>query len=320
MEVDTKDKSRTLIIGHGSLATALIYTLPGKLNWYVSNPKVYASIKENKLNNKHLSYLSLKNSNYELFCDLQEAINESSNIFVVLPSIAIEKTFENINLKNSTIISFTKGILPISAYFPNEYYKKEKEVNNIIFASGPSHAEDISLNKLTALTFFSENLTLAHSIKSYFPEEKFKTYIRRDIHKAEMFSTLKNIMAIFFGMVKGSECGENLSAVLMCEVIKEINHTLNLRNEETLHYSYLGDLLVTCYSELSRNFILGKKTGLEGSFKNEFINESSIPEGVYAIKTLHRKLINTPICDSVYNVIYGGKSVKEELEKIISKI
>ena len=209
--------------------------------------------------------------------------------------------------------------LTVSQYL-NKYLKVP--YSNIVFFSGPSHAEELSQKKLTFLTFFSHNHSLSLSISSLLETEFLKTNISNDILGAEFTTILKNIISIAVGIVHSLGYGDNFIAVLICKALKEIKNFLNIvapNNErDLLDYPYLGDLLVTCYSEHSRNRkfgkLLGKGLSLNEIKKNLSSEKSNnmIAEGFFSVKSIieiSKKLsINLPICNFVYSLIYDKKN------------
>ena len=317
------------IIGEGSWATVIAHIINSKkipFNWFIQFKNIEIELKSNKRNPLYQSNLIFDNSLINYYDNLNDFFNNSDIIFLILPAVFTEQLLKNFPLdcSNKIFISGIKGILPLINLTVSQYLNKYLKVpySNIVFFSGPSHAEELSQKKLTFLTFFSHNHSLSLSISSLLETEFLKTNISNDILGAEFTTILKNIISIAVGIVHSLGYGDNFIAVLICKALKEIKNFLNIvapNNErDLLDYPYLGDLLVTCYSEHSRNRkfgkLLGKGLSLNEIKKNLSSEKSNnmIAEGYFSVKSIieiSKKLsINLPICNFVYSLIYDKKN------------
>ena len=225
------------------------------------------------------------------------------------------------------VCSAIKGIVPEENLIIGDYFNKIYNVPFSSFAvvSGPSHAEEIALEKLTYLTISSRDSDLASKVASIFDCRFLKTTISDDIYGTEYSAVLKNVMAIAVGICKGLGYGDNFQAVLISNGLQEIKRFIDAVHpiDRDLSSSvYLGDLIVTTYSQFSRNRTFGSMIGSGYSVKSAQLEMKMIAEGYYAAKCINiiNKSYNVqmPITEAVYNILYNNSSPSKEM-KILSE-
>jgi glycerol-3-phosphate dehydrogenase (NAD(P)+) len=330
-----KDLKRFAIIGNGSWATALakiILQNEKSINWFISKQDDIRYFKKFKHNPRYLSSIDFETEKIVFYHDIKEVILQSDVLIFAIPAPFLKETLSPVaSLEGKFIVSAIKGIIPQDnmtvAEFFNVYYKIP--FGSIGIISGPSHAEEIALERLTYLTVATKNIEIAHIIADRFKCHYIKTNVVSDIYGIEYSGVLKNIVAIAVGISHGLGYGDNFNAVLVSNAIREIKRFL----DETYKHKkirrintspYLGDLLVTAYSQFSRNRMFGAMIGKGYSVKSAQMEMTMIAEGYYAvkcIKELNNKFkVKMPIMDAVYNILYEKISPAIEINILADKL
>ena len=320
--------SRIAVIGGGSWATAIVKILlenVSQLNWYMRDAKNIANIKEHKHNKKYLSSVSLDTSKLNLFDDINIAIDNSDILIFAIPSAFLNTALKKlkIDISNKIIVSAIKGIVPEYNLIIGEYFKFHHNISYDSFAviSGPCHAEEVAWERLSYLTIASQNTKLARKIADNLSSSFIKTSVSDDIFGTEYSAVIKNIIALASGICHGLGYGDNFQAVLISNSIQEIKRfvdTVHPITRDIKSSAYLGDLLVTAYSQFSRNRTFGNMIGKGYSVRSTQLEMNMIAEGYYAVKSIveinKKYLINMPITDAVYNILYEKISPAIEIK------
>ncbi len=325
--------SKIAVIGGGSWATAIIKMLlnnvdkNNKINWFLREKKSIDFIKKFKKNPRYLRSVKLDTDKIVFFENIEEIIKKSNILIFVIPSAFLKSSLEflKINLKDKFIVSAIKGIIPedntiIAEFFQNEY---KVPLSSIAVISGPCHAEEVALEKLSYLTIASKDLNKAQFISEKLSCRYIKSSISDDIFGTEYSSVLKNIFAIASGICKSLGYGDNFQAVLISNAIQEIENfanTVHPISRDIKNSAYLGDLLVTSYSQFSRNRTFGAMIGKGYSVKSAQLEMNMIAEGYYSLYCIHKinKKFNVemPITESVYRIIYKKKDAAMEIKNL----
>ncbi len=323
------------IIGEGSWGTALLKILQQNgrfVNWLVRDKDMGDFIIENFHNPTYLSEVEIEVDKCKIFNSVHDFFAHSELIFMVLPSAFTEELLNEIKpeeVENKYIFSATKGILPNCHLTVTQYLNQHLKVpaQNLGFVSGPSHAEEIAMERLTYLTVMSLNQELAINVSALLSNRFLRAKINSDVVGAEYATALKNIMAIAAGLTHGLGYGDNFIAVLVANALKEIELFINSVDphpREITDYVYLGDLLVTCYSQFSRNRTLGLMLGKGYSIKAAQLEMNMVAEGYYAAKSImeiaKEKNIDLPICKAVYHILYERYSPSVEIRLLTDKL
>jgi glycerol-3-phosphate dehydrogenase (NAD(P)+) len=320
------------VLGGGSWATAIIKILTESsnsefINWYVRDNENVNYIKKHKRNKHYLSSIKIKISKINVCNDICAIINKSDLLIIAIPSAFIKDAFSknNIDLSGKYILSAVKGIIPGENQIIAEFFNKNYNipVQNIGIIAGPSHAEEIALERLSYLTIASENAKFSKYIADKFKTHYTKVAVSDDIYGTEYSAVLKNIYAIASGICHGLGYGDNFQAVLVSNAVREIKlfvDKVHPINRDINNSAYLGDLLVTAYSKFSRNRMFGTMIGNGYSVKSALLEMKMVPEGYYAVKGIYeinkKYKIDLPIIKAVYQILYSGKYVEAEIIKL----
>jgi glycerol-3-phosphate dehydrogenase (NAD(P)+) len=260
--------------------------------------------------------------------DINQIVKQSDTLIFVTPSPYVKNHLKKLktSLRDKLVVTAIKGIVPevnmtVSKYFERMYNVPEDQIATI---GGPSHAEEVALDRLCYLTVGCRNLDNARLVAEILSSRNVKTSVSQDIEGIEYSSVLKNVYAIAAGICHGLKYGDNFQAVLVANAVQEMDRFLQSiePGERKISSSaYLGDLLVTMYSNFSRNRVFGTMIGKGYSVKTAQLEMEMIAEGYYGtkcMKDINKHLrVNMPILDAVYNIIYERISPSIEI-KILS--
>ena len=228
-----------------------------------------------------------------------------------------------VRLKDKFVVTAIKGIVPDENLVCSEYFHQVYDVpyENLACLGGPSHAEEVALERLSYLTVGCSGRDKAQAFADVLSSEYITTKTSDDVVGIEYSSVLKNVYAIAAGICSGLKFGDNFQAVLMANAVQEMSRLLQAVHplERNVYDSvYLGDLLVTGYSNFSRNRTFGTMIGKGYSVKSAQIEMEMIAEGYFGtkcMKEINRHLhVNMPILDAVYNILYERISPQIEIK------
>lgn len=325
------------VFGSGSWATAvakIVLEHPNtKINWWIREPDIIEGIKETGHNPTYLSEIYFDTNQINFSNDISEVIKKSDDLLFVVPSAFLDDSLQNITpemLEGKNIHSAIKGVVLQTNQIVADYFhdKFNIDYNRISIISGPSHAEETAQQKLTYLTVASQNSQLADYVAEFIQCRYVKTVVSDDIHGIEYAAVLKNIYALAAGICKGLGYGDNLFAVLISNAMQEMDifinelHPMDYRQLE--RFPYLGDLLVTAYSQHSRNRTFGAMIGFGYSVKGAQLEMKMIAEGYYATKCIEKireKLgISMPIVEATYKILYEGLSARRVMGELLKNL
>jgi glycerol-3-phosphate dehydrogenase (NAD(P)+) len=322
---------RIAIIGSGSWATALaklfLNNITG-INWYVRKKEDIRYFIDYKNNPRYLSSVEFDTDVINFYDDLKSCIQNSDYLILAIPSAFLDESFSGIGEKDllgKKIFSAIKGIVPQHNLIVGEYINKVYNVplENIGVITGPCHAEEVALEKLSYLTIASMNAESAGVIGKYLNCRYLKSTVSDDIYGTEYSAVLKNVIAMAGGICHGLGYGDNFLAVLVSNAIQEIKSFVDAVHpidRDIKASAYLGDLLVTAYSQFSRNRMFGTMLGKGYSVKQAQLEMNMIAEGYYAVKCVYeinkQYKVSMPITNAVYNIIYQNANVRKEIIKL----
>jgi glycerol-3-phosphate dehydrogenase (NAD(P)+) len=296
------------------------------------NTDAIEHIKKYHHNPNYLSSAVVKIPEENIHDDIRGIINAADYIILNVPAAFLKESLADVtpeDFKGKKIVSAIKGIVPdenqIVGEFMNEKYGVPFE--NILVISGPCHAEEVALEKLSYVTIASVNVDCATSFASLLNTRYIKTNVSDDIFGTEYAAVLKNIYAVASGMCHGVGYGDNFQAVLISNAIREINRFVDAVHpisRDIKESAYLGDLLVTAYSQFSRNRTFGNMIGKGYTVTSAQLEMNMIAEGYYAAACMHvinRKYkVDMPISRAVYAVLYEKHSPQLEMRLLTEKL
>ena len=326
---------KVAVIGDGSWATAIVKILLNnveELNWYIRLEKDLKHIKQFHHNPTYLTDVELDTDKLKLFNSIEETVATVDVIIVVIPSAYLGIALEGINkriFKDKLIVSAVKGIVPEIHYTTCDLFHLNFDVplDNLGVVSGPCHAEEVALERLSYLTTSAKKEEVQNYLSNLFSCRYIKTKKSDDIFGTEYSAIMKNIMAVAYGIGHGLGYGDNFQAVLISNAIREMKRFVDAVHPITRdikNSAYLGDLLVTAYSQFSRNRTFGNMIGKGYSVKSAQLEMSMVAEGYYAVKGIYeinkKYLIDMPITNAVYNILYERISPSIEFGLLTSLI
>lgn len=322
------------VIGGGSWATAIAKMLcvnQKEISWYMRNEYAIEHLRVHHHNLNYLTSVEFDTKKLKLTSDINEAVAYADYIIFAIPSAFLGGELEKltISLKDKVIFSAIKGIVPETSLIVGEHFNKTYGIpfENIGVITGPCHAEEVALERLSYLTIACGDAVKAKIVAKNLSSNYIKTKISDDIIGTEYAAMLKNIYAIAAGIAHGLGYGDNFQSVLMSNGIREMKKFIKKVHKMKRNINdsaYLGDLLVTGYSVFSRNRMFGNMIGKGYTVKSAQMEMSMVAEGYYATKSAYNLNLgygaNTPIIDAVYEILYEGKSAKKVFERLTEKL
>jgi glycerol-3-phosphate dehydrogenase (NAD(P)+) len=323
------DKPTIAIIGGGSWATALVKILSNNVDrifWWVRNADTVEFVKKYHHNPNYLSDVEINPEKVFVNNDLDTSIKESDIIILAVPSAFLKPTLEKLkpeDFSGKIIFSAIKGIVPDDLLIVGEFIQQKYNVpvQKIGVITGPCHAEEVAMERLSYLTLSCTDTANASLLASLMNCRYIKTTVSDDIYGTEYSAVLKNVIAIASGICHGVGFGDNFQAVLVANAIQEIKRFVDAVHpisRDINDSAYLGDLLVTAYSQFSRNRLFGTMIGKGYSVKVAQLEMNMIAEGYYAtrcIYELNKKYnVEMPIMQAVYRVLYEKISPRIEMK------
>ena len=256
------------VMGGGSWATALAKPLlmnNDRILWYMRRDDRIADFKRLSHNPAYLSDVRFDTDRIDFSSDINEVCREADVLLLALPSPYIKSHLAKLTADISTkyVVSAVKGIVPDENLTVTEYMSRFYHIpaDHLVVVSGPCHAEEVALDRLSYLTVGAAETSLSEAFAKRIASRALKTIISQDIHGIEYGGVLKNVYAIMAGILHGMKNGDNFLAVLVSSSIREMERWVDAvapaEGRNICNSAYLGDLLVTSYSRFSRNHNFG---------------------------------------------------------------
>ena len=305
------DCGKIAIIGGGSWATAIAKIVVGHthhIGWYMRRDDRIADFRRMGHNPAYLTSVHFDTNEIFFSSDINKVVETYDTLVFVTPSPYLKNHLKKLKtrIRDKFIVTAIKGIVPDE---------------NLACIGGPSHAEEVALERLSYLTVGCADQEKARAFTEVLSSNYIKTKTSSDVLGIEYSSVLKNVYAIAAGICSGLKYGDNFQAVLMSNAVQEMSRFLTAIHplERNVYDSvYLGDLLVTGYSNFSRNRVFGTMIGKGYSVKSAQIEMEMIAEGFFGtkcMKEINRHMhVNMPILDAVYNILYERISPQIEIK------
>lgn len=315
------------IIGSGSWGVALAIHLAKKGN----KIKIWSFDKEeaNLINNeKKCKFLPEVNIPDKVYCytNFDDVIKDASYILHVTPSKFVRSTLKQYKhlVENQPIVMCAKGFEKETLYTLDEVIKEELPDKKIAVLSGPSHAEEVSMGIPTAMVVASEDEKLSDKLQELFMNENMRVYTSTDVKGVELGGALKNIIAFCAGIAAQLGLGDNSFAALITRGLTEISRLgekLGGTKDTFYGLTGLGDLIVTCSSEHSRNRKAGKLIGagktVEEARKEIGMTIESVDNIEVAYELSKNHNVEMPIVNAVYDVLYNGLNPRKAVKMLM---
>ena len=322
------------VIGGGSWATAIVKMLSENLDevgWYMRSVYAMEHLKKEQHNPNYLSAVEFDTTRLKLSNDINDIIDYADYLIFAIPSAFVGKELEKVssNFKNKIVFSAIKGIVPETGKIVGVHFHDAYDIpyENIGVITGPCHAEEVALERLSYLTIACADEEHAKIMAKHLGSDYINTTITDDTIGTEYAAMLKNIYAIAAGIAHGLGYGDNFQSVLMSNAIREMKKFIKKVHKMKRNINdsaYLGDLLVTGYSVFSRNRMFGNMIGKGYTVKSAQMEMSMVAEGYYAAESAYKIKektgAKTPIIDAVYEVLYKGKDPKKTFKKLTEKL
>lgn len=306
------------IIGGGSWATAIakiVIRHTHHIGWYMRRDDRIAEFKRLGHNPAYLMAAHFNVEEVDFSSDINRIVDDYDTLVFVTPSPYLKNHLKKLTtpLRNKNVVSAIKGIVPDENVVVSEYFHQVWEVpyDNIACIGGPSHSEEVAMERLSYLTIGCSDITKAQAFADIISSEFIKTKTSTDIIGIEYAAVLKNVYAIAAGICHGMKYGDNFLAVLIANAAQEMERFLNAAYSAQRcvnDSAYIGDLLVTCYSNFSRNRTFGTMIGKGYSVKSAQIEMEMVAEGYYGTKCMKEinelMQVDMPILNAVYSILY----------------
>jgi len=326
---------KVALIGGGSWATALAKVLSDNqvpMVWWMRDREVMAYIQQHQRNPRYLSDASLQLKRGALQTDLRKAVVSADVVILAVPAAFLKDALASLSendLEGRTVLSAIKGMIPgenlLIGQFLQKYFRVKEPRFMVI--TGPCHAEEVAAEKLSYLTLAASQPELALPLLPLFRNRYMNIQVSDDPSGSEYASVMKNIYAIAGGIAHGLGYGDNFMAVLVSNAIIELKSFLRAvypKRRDIKGSAYLGDLLVTAYSQFSRNRSFGAMLGKGYSVRSAQLEMNMVAEGYYSTKAVYElnKLhkCSIPIATAVHSILYQGVPARMAMQQLQSQL
>ncbi|AWV99355.1 NAD(P)H-dependent glycerol-3-phosphate dehydrogenase [Arcticibacterium luteifluviistationis] len=327
---------KVTVIGGGSWATALVKVLSEnhqtKIKWWMRSHDAVEHIRKHHHNPKYLSSIEFHPSRVKPYFNLKEAIKNTDWVILAVPAAFLAEAISSLkkeDLKGKYLVSAVKGMIPktnelVSDFLLNQY---DIPLSYQCAIAGPCHAEEVAAEKQSYLTIAAPDLELGQKFAKLLSCRYVNTSAITDLYGVEISAVMKNIVALACGITHGLGAGDNFQAVMVSNAMLEIKRFVHQQaplERELISSAYLGDLLVTAYSQFSRNRTFGNMIGRGYSVKTAQMEMNMVAEGYYAVKSIYeinqKAKVELPIVDFAYAVLYKKNSLKKEFNSLKVKL
>lgn len=323
------------VIGGGSWATALVKILTENIdsvNWWMRNDSSVEYFRTFHRNPNYLSSVLFVGDKVNVSSDLKAVIEKSDILIMATPSAFLYDVFEDFpkeGMDKKTIFTAVKGVVPEYHAIPVKFFHKQFRTpyNKIGIICGPCHAEEVAMERLSYLTIACEDTSIAADMAEKLRCRYIKTTVSDDLFGSELSAILKNVYSVAAGIYHGLGYGDNFQSVLISNALQEIKRFVDVVHpihRDVNTSAYLGDLLVTCYSQYSRNRTFGSMVGRGYSVRSAQFEMNMVAEGYYAAKgvmEINKKFqVDMPIVEAVYRVLYEKIAPSVEMKILTEKL
>ncbi|WP_247236228.1 NAD(P)H-dependent glycerol-3-phosphate dehydrogenase [Telluribacter sp. SYSU D00476] len=330
--MSTSSPEKIAVVGGGSWATALVKILSEQPNvqirWWLRNADDIAHIRTYHHNPSYLSDVYLSPRKVKVCEKIRDAVRGASYVILAIPAAFVQEPMQELtpeHLRGKRIVSAIKGMVPSSNQLVTDWVESAFEVplDDICVIAGPCHAEEVALEKQSYLTIASTGYSCAEEFARLMTCRFVTAHPLTDLYGVEYAAVMKNIVALACGITHGIGYGDNFQAVMVSNAMQEIRRfvtAVDPRERDLSSSAYLGDLLVTAYSQFSRNRLFGNMIGRGYSVKAAQLEMKMIAEGYYAVNSIHTMnetyKVPMPITEAVYRILYKRAAPAQEMEAL----
>ena len=324
---------KAVVIGSGSWGTGLAQVLCDNkvdVTIYGNCESEINDIKENHRNSKYFGGIQI-HPDLKATTDIN-VVKGSDIVVLSVPTIAIEsvcKQIDEILDKKTIIVNTSKGFHPETFERMSCVIREnisEEHLSSVVSLIGPSHAEEVVIRMLTTICAVSLNEEDAKTVQETFSNEYLRIYTGTDEIGSEVGVAVKNAIALASGILSGLGYGDNTRAALMTRGLMEMTRfgvAMGGKKETFMGMTGIGDLIVTCTSQHSRNFQAGYEIGKAGTAKIFWETNTKTVEGVRTAKAVHEKArelgIDMPIVNEIYAVLFENKNARESAKQLMTR-
>jgi glycerol-3-phosphate dehydrogenase (NAD(P)+) len=322
------------VVGAGSWGTALANLLATKgyrVDWWIFEEEVCRQVVEDRENHVFLDGIDLS-ANLRPTTQLDRVVQDKDLLLIVVPSHVMREVTLNLGHLLSTqsiVVSASKGIENKTQLTMSGVLKETlKNLNEDRFAalSGPSFAREVAMGMPTAVTAASTSLACARQVQHVFATPVFRVYTNDDVIGVELGGSVKNVIAIAAGIIDGLALGLNSRAALITRGLTEIRRlglAMGANPRTFAGLAGVGDLVLTCTGDLSRNHTVGYQIG-KGKKLDELLSEMRmVAEGVKTARSVFtlssRVGVEMPICHAIYRILYEGLSPIDATHQLMTR-
>ncbi len=320
------------VLGAGSFGTALAILLAKNGNQtrlWARNPAHIQSMRESGFNQAYLPDIALP-ENLAFFDDFKQAIAGVSDILIVTPSHSFQQTLSQINqykTQNIRLVWACKGLEPdTGAFLHDQVIQQFGQDNPKGVLSGPTFAKELAAGSPTAITLAADNSQFAADLTKRLVNETFRVYLSDDLAGVQFGGAIKNIIAIGAGVADGLGFGSNARTALITRGLAEmrrLGEALGGKIETFTGMAGLGDLVLTCTDDQSRNRRFGLAIGRGSSIEQAAKDIGQVVEGVRNTKEVFNlaqsKGIDMPICQAIYDILYNKQDPRIAAKELLTR-
>ena len=320
------------VLGAGSFGTALAILLAKNGNpthLWARNSEQIQQMKESGVNQRYLPDIPLPKS-LELFDSFEQAIKGVNDILIVTPSHAFQQSLaqiEKFKTEEVRIVWACKGLEPETGKFLHDQVVKSFGDNTAKgVLSGPTFAKELAIGSPTAITLAADNAQFAADLTKRLVNDTFRVYLSSDLAGVQFGGAIKNVIAIGAGISDGLGFGSNARTALITRGLAEmmrLGEQLGGKTETFTGMAGLGDLVLTCTDNQSRNRRFGLALGKGASLDQAAQDIGQVVEGVRNTKEVfhlaQRLDVEMPICQSIYNIIYNNQDPRIAAKELLTR-
>ncbi|KUJ84219.1 NAD(P)H-dependent glycerol-3-phosphate dehydrogenase [Microbulbifer flavimaris] len=329
-QTETSSPVSIAVLGGGSFGTAIANIVAGNghdTRQWMRDPEKAASCRKLRENTFYLPGVPL-HPELNITSDLEQAVSGCGIVIVAIPSKSfrqVVKTVAPMLAPGTMLISTTKGIEHDSFHLMSDILLEETSDMRVGVLSGPNFAKEIVEGHYTATVIASEHEELCKTIQSVLHSETFRVYSSNDVFGVELAGALKNIYAIVTGMAKALGRGGNTTSLLITRALAEMMRFAEAMGADPMTFIGLagvGDLILTCSSDLSRNYRVGYLVGKGMPLEQAIAEIGQVAEGVNTVRLIKRKAdelgVYMPLVSAIHAILFEERPIPEVIRDLMS--